>query len=137
MTDAEKEFAALVNAYDEAFLTHNRISQSMPREPKYEQSGYYMPNEMAAFKKELDEYNVLKAQQSQAQQQMQGASSALDAWIPDFVKERLRAGATIIAPVPGGVIALRKRTNSYVIIKGSSQQDVERKTNEYIQLHER
>ena len=136
MTEDEKRFAALISNYEAAFANHSTLSSSLPPEPTYQQSDYYRPNEMAAFKRQEAEYKQAKSEADAAKQKAKEASDALDEWIPAFVRERLRMGGQILAPVPEGHIALRKATGTYVVIKGKDEQDVVKRAQEHAQRYQ-
>lgn len=127
MSEDEKEFAKLLSDYDELDLEYYRVSQNLPSEPQYQQTGVYRPKDMADFKRQMANYLENKELQKQVEQKRKEASKALDEWIPQFVTSRLSVGATIIAPVPGGFIGLRKKTGKYTLIKGASEQDIMQK----------
>jgi predicted aminopeptidase len=137
MTPVEEEFARLLHPLDDALSKQKHlagiITQNAPSYQDFHQSGRHTPNEMAAYKKAVQDYDALQKEHKESQNLIRDASVSLDRWIPQPVHERLETGVAIYAPVLGGFIALFKKDGAYRIIKGLNQEDVERKFANHLQ----
>lgn len=128
MTDDEKQFAALLDTYEDAQAEYARADRALRDfgTPNYETpyDGIHRVSLIAEFKKRRTKFDQLQAEKNEKAQARTDAAKAISDWLPSEVRDRLNAGAAVFCTVLGGVASLRKDADGYKVTKGPSIRNI-------------
>ena len=126
MAAPESSFQDLVHRFETALSEYKRLGEASVHPTEYIIEGEVM---MLAS---IERYRAVVAAHTQAEQNLALAKEALDAWFPAPVIAAFDRGVALVAPADQGVIVLVRHNDSYLIERGTTQEEALNKIERFL-----
>jgi hypothetical protein len=124
MTAEEREFAILIDNYNNAKIKYDQAHRDKQNAPSYAaDNGVISVASIVRHKAELAQYDLKKGQATEATSDLAAARAALEAYFPDAVKQMFGRGVAMVTSVPQGAVAILKQGNDYLLFYGQNERE--------------
>jgi len=133
MAATEPTFEDLILAFENALTEHERLGEFPVHPPEYTpEDGLITLASIERYKEAQARHERFTTAHTQAEQSLTAARAALDAWFPTPVMAAFDQGVAMVAPAEKGIIVLIRHNDSYLIERGTTQEEALNKIERFL-----